>query len=187
MKRVNRNTLQFRALIGFLLFIALTVYGISNYSKLILYFKVDSKSVLKNEPNPLETAAFDVRVKSIADSALLHTASTLPTRIPVKPNWTDRGDDIRVDDRYQKEVSRYREHVKKDRSLLVNAFNEIIKKSGDREITRITSDGLKNLNIKGIESFEISKENHELITRDHNNLRNILLEISRIPYQKSVL
>lgn len=171
MKRLNCNTIHFRALIAFLLLMALVVYGIINYSK----------SFPENAPNPLETATYDVRIKSIADSALLHTESTLQTRIPIKPNWTDRGDDIRIDDFYQREVSCYRENVKKDRSLLVNAFNEIIKKSGDREITRISSDGLKNLNIKDIESFEISKKNHELIIRDHNNLRTILLEISRIP------
>lgn len=120
-------------------------------------------------------------VHSIASNALMQTNSWGHTYIPERPRQENYAGPAQYNDavrNYNDSIRQYREDIKIDRSILVNALQNVTYATNEPQIRNIASRAMSNVALNDIMGFALDQRNHEIVSQDRASLRQALSTIN---------
>ncbi len=120
-------------------------------------------------------------VHDVASNALSSTSSWGHTYVPSYPRESDFQGPAQYKEavsNYNSAVRSYREDIKTDRAVLVNALNNISYTTNNPQIKNMVNTAIRNTAMNDILGMAINERNNTVIMEDRNSLRSALTSIS---------
>lgn len=118
---------------------------------------------------------------NIASNALTQTSSWNHTYIPQRPRESDYAGPQQYNDavrNYNEAIRQYKEDIKVDRSVLVNALNNVSYATNNPQIKDIASRAIQNVALNNILGMAVDESSHSIALQDRASLRQALSTIS---------